>query len=85
MPLSEWATLQQRRPPSDTASREDDLRHLMEGLALPEHVAGVGYASGCRIRRVRVPAARSAPRKGTARPVIVSKRALEEVRSANRR
>jgi hypothetical protein len=86
MPLTDWAQVQpgRRQTPAATA-QENDLHELMEGLALPAQVASVTYASGCRIRRVRVPAARTAPRKGTARPLILSKRALEEVRGGNRR
>jgi len=52
---------------------------------VPAHVAGVTYASGCRIRRVRVPAARPVPRGRNAKTLIVSKRALDEVRAGNRR
>jgi hypothetical protein len=86
MPLSQWAKLEGTRPATpEAAAREDDLHDLMEGLAVPPHVAGVTYASGCRIRRVRVPAARPAPRGRNAKTLIVSKRALDEVRSGNRR
>jgi dTMP kinase len=85
MPLTNWATPQQgRRGAQAQSARHDDLHELMEGLALPAHVAAVTYASGCRIRRVRVPAVRATPRKGPARPVILSKRALEEVRCEGR-
>ncbi len=85
MPLAQWAKLQEPRQPKQDAAREDDLRDLMEGLALPPNVAKVTYARGCRIRRVRVPAARVAkPRSRNAKTVIVSKRALEEAREENR-
>jgi hypothetical protein len=80
MPLTDWATPQPGRRTAAEAPPQDDLHDLMEGLALPAHVAGVTYASGCRIRRVRVPAVRTAPRKGTTRPVILSKKALDEAR-----
>jgi hypothetical protein len=56
------------------------LRDLMDDLALPPHVAGVTYAQGCRIRRVRVPALPDSARGKTTRPVILSKRALQEAR-----
>jgi hypothetical protein len=59
----------------------DELRELFEGLALPPHVAGVTYAEGCRIRRVRVPGGKSTPRGGD-QTLIVSKRALDEARAA---
>ena len=84
MPLSQWAKPKETRPPAPETAAEDDLHDLMEGLALPAHVAGVTYARGCRIRRVRVPAARPAPRGRNAKAVIVSKRALEEARAENR-
>jgi len=85
MPLTDWARFENgRRPASPTVAKEDDLHDLMEGLDLPAHVAGVTYARGCRIRRVRVPAPRAAPRKGNPRPVILSKRALAEVREEKR-
>jgi hypothetical protein len=86
MPVSQWAKLEgPGHATPGAAAREDDLHDLMEGLAVPAHVAGVTYASGCRIRRVRVPAARPAPRGRNAKTLIVSKRALDEVRSGNRR
>ena len=86
MPLSGWAKLEgPRRSTPEAAAQENDLHDLMEGLAVPPNVAGVTYASGCRIRRVRVPAARPAPRGRNAKTLIVSKRALDEVRAGNRR
>jgi len=66
-------------------STENELHDLIDGLDLPSEVAAVTYGGGCRIRRVRVPAPRTtAPRARGAsgsRPVILSKRALNEVRS----
>ena len=86
MPLSVWAKLEPRRASSDAPPPENDLHDLIEGLAVPASVASITYAGGCRIRRVRVPAARTAPKKGarSARPVILSKRALDAVRSETR-
>ena len=55
----------------------------MAGWTLPPHVAGVTYARGCRIRRVRVPAIEGARRERGAKPLIVSKRALDEARSTD--
>ena len=87
MPLGVWAKVEPRQTLSDNGDREDDLRHLMDGLDLPTDVAAMSYAGGCRIRRVRVPAARTAPRGRTggsgSRPVILSKRALNQARDDN--
>jgi len=81
MPLAHWAKREESNPPAPAARDADDLRELIEGLALPPHVAGVSYARGCRIRRVRVAASGAPPRaKG---PVIVSRRALDELRAGN--
>jgi hypothetical protein len=84
MPLAGWArteTWQKRRTTEETQEREyDDLRELIEGLRLPPQVAGVTYGRGCRIRRVRVVAAKpTMPRD--AQTLIVSRRALDEARS----
>jgi CheY-like chemotaxis protein len=56
------------------------LPGLMAGLRLPEHVAAVRYASGCRIRRVRVAPGPEKPRGDKRQVVIVSKKALRELR-----
>ena len=63
------------------ATTEDELKEMMAGLALPVPVGAVGYARGCRIRRVRVPAA-AEPTPPMPSPVIVSRRALAEMRTA---
>jgi hypothetical protein len=63
-------------------SVSDELRNLISALAVPPHVAGVAYARGCRIRRVRVPGGKDRRRGDTPGPVILSKRALEEARTA---
>jgi hypothetical protein len=83
MPVSQWAKREETRQLASEIA-QDEVHNLIEGLALPPHVAGVTYARGCRIRRVRVPAARPAPRSRNAKTVIVSKRALEEARAENR-
>jgi len=86
MPLAVWAKIEPRHASADAPPQENDLHDLIEGLAVPPNVAAISYAGGCRIRRVRVPAARTAPKKGArgARPVILSKRALDAVRSETR-
>jgi hypothetical protein len=80
-PLATWARLEgtnqeERRPGTD-------MREIIDRLAVPSHVAGVSYARGVRIRRVRVAGSRDRRRpldhKG---PVILSRRALAETRSA---
>ena len=94
MPLAFWARQlaapsTHRLPPSGlppVASKPaetpaDEIRELMAGLSVPPQVAGVTYGRGCRIRRVRVPAS-TAPRvQGGARPLILSKRALNQARA----
>ena len=93
MPLAFWArresTAAERRlpvagltaAPPAAETPADELRDLMAGLSLSPQVAGVSYGRGCRIRRVRVPASAAIPRMQGAGPVIVSKRALEQVRA----
>jgi hypothetical protein len=79
-PLATWARLErktdeERRPGSD-------MREIIERLAVPPHIAGVSYARGVRIRRVRVAGARDRRRPADqSGPVILSRRALAETRS----
>jgi hypothetical protein len=79
MPLTAWA--RPARPVHDQAPELDETVALLTRFRLPVDVAGFAYPSGCRIRRVRVPAAieRAAAASG---PVIVSKRTLEELRTS---
>ncbi len=83
MPLAAWARTD--HPATSTQETEprqpDDLRELMNGWKLPPHISGVTLPRGCRIRRVRVPASAGAQKERGARPVIVSRRALDEARS----
>jgi hypothetical protein len=82
VPLAVWARLEPPHAAPAPETARDELHELMKGLSIPSHVAGVRYASGCRIRRVRVPAALpSATGKGSKSPVILSRRALDEARS----
>jgi hypothetical protein len=91
MPLAIWARAEIERHPKRGAavdaaperSVNDELRELMSRLAVPPNVAGVSYAHGCRIRRVRVPGGRERRQGETPGPVILSKRALAEQRQAN--
>jgi hypothetical protein len=86
MPLGDWAKVKNGKSRSTSLSAADnDLYEMIDGLDLPTEVAAVTYGGGCRIRRVRVPAPRTGGRTArTSRPVIVSKRALDEVRSETR-
>jgi hypothetical protein len=77
-PLATWARMEPRR--SDEPSTSDDLRMLLGGLAVPPAVAGVRYPRGCRIRRVRVPAAKGGDAGDSVGPVILSRRALADQR-----
>jgi hypothetical protein len=91
MPLAMWARAEIEKHPRRAAavdatpdrSVNDELRDLMSRLAVPLNVAGVSYARGCKIRRVRVLGGRERRQGETPGPVILSKRALEE-RRANR-
>ena len=82
MPVTAWArTAESKRQPSADSARTDDVHQLISGLSIPTHVASVAYPRGCRIRRVRVPAPRPAPRSRLTRPLILSKRALADARN----
>jgi hypothetical protein len=87
MPLAGWARTESwhaRQHDEDTQESErDEVRELMAGLALPAYIAGVTYARGCRIRRVRVPGGKTPAQRG-AQTVILSRRALDEARAATR-
>jgi hypothetical protein len=77
-PLASWARSEKRT--GDALSTSDDLRMLLAGLAVPASIAGVRYARGVRIRRVRVPASQATDGGDTSGPVILSRRALAEQR-----
>ena len=76
--LASWARSDGRG--RETPANSDDLRGLLTGLAVPSAVVSVGYGRGCRIRRVRVPAARESQETEAVGAVILSKRALAEQR-----
>ena len=79
-PLATWARMEPRR--SESPSTADDLRMLLGGLAVPAAVAGVRYPRGVRIRRVRVPAARTNEAGDSVGPVILSRKTLAERRQS---
>jgi hypothetical protein len=81
--LASWARAERQN--SAVAAQTDDLRALLNGLAVPSAVVAVGYGCGCRIRRVRVPPAREPRDSATSGPVILSRRALAEQREQNSR
>jgi hypothetical protein len=76
--LASWARSDGRG--QKTPANSDDLRGLLTGLAVPSAVVSVGYGRGCRIRRVRVPAARESQETEAVGAVILSRRALAEQR-----
>ena len=80
-PLATWARLERKN--GDERKPGSDMREIIERLAVPPHIAGVSYARGVRIRRVRVAGTpdrrRPADHSG---PVILSRRALAATRSS---
>jgi hypothetical protein len=80
IPVTAWARVETPAAPAAPGVEfADDCGELLSRLMLPADVAGVRYANGCRIRRVRVPPTGKAPAK-TKGPVILSRRALNELR-----
>jgi hypothetical protein len=89
MPLAAWARTESWKPAAAEGQEakqvgRDELRDLFAGLRLPPQVAHVTYARGCRIRRVRVPGSQAPAPRGTQQTVILSRRALEDARTATR-
>ena len=78
--LASWARSENQT--RDAGCGDDDLRGLLTGLAVPSAVVAVGYGRGCRIRRVRVPAAREPKEAEAVGAVIISKRALADQRAS---
>jgi hypothetical protein len=86
-PLAMWARAGEdpeydveRILPADSTAH---LPGLTADLRLPDHVAAVRYASGCRIRRVRVapgPKQASGDKRDKRQVVILSRKALKETR-----
>ena len=76
--LATWVRAENRG--RDAAQESDDVRGLLNSLAVPAAVVAVGYGRGCRIRRVRVPAAREPHESEAVGAVILSKRVLAEQR-----
>jgi hypothetical protein len=78
MPITAWA--RPSRPAEGAKPEQDDAVALLTRFRLPVDVAGFAYPSGCRIRRVRVPALDEHLHAASG-PVIVSKRTLEDLRT----
>jgi len=79
-PLARWARSEPVARPKAAPVTADDVRALIASLSVPPAVASVTYARGCRIRRVRVPAAPDSDTSEVPGPVIVSKKLLAEQR-----
>ena len=58
----------------------DDVRALISSLAVPAAVASVSYATGCRIRRVRVPVSPDADGGDGTAAALLSRRSPAEQR-----
>jgi hypothetical protein len=78
-PLARWARVEPRKT-KDAPVGADDVRALIASLSVPDSVAWVSYARGCRIRRVRVPPAAESDPADSLGAVILSRRALAEQR-----
>ena len=83
-PLSMWAWRTAAEPPRAEKAPKglppDDFRGLVARLKIPPAIAAVRYATGVRIRRVRVtPATRKAKRDGS-QVIILSRKLLNQIR-----
>jgi CheY-like chemotaxis protein len=80
-PLSMWAHVDTAQQDAKAPARREpnDLRALIDGLAVPAQVASVCYPTGCRIRRVRMardPGGRKTKGESDEPVIILSRRAL---------
>jgi hypothetical protein len=66
------------------ASTDDEMAALMRGLQLPVAIAAVRYARGARIERVRIKARRRRRLQKDAPTLVVSRKALDELRPRSR-
>jgi hypothetical protein len=86
MPIEDFARPGRTPRPTYPAATEsteppsNDAVGLMGGLKLPIHLASFEYPRQCRIRRVRVMAPADEEPIEAPGPVIVSRRALGEIR-----
>jgi hypothetical protein len=83
-PLSMWAWRivdeTRKTPPKANGIAPDDFRGLVAGLRIPPAIAAVRYATGARIRRVRVSPAANQPKHDGAQVIILSRKLLNSVR-----
>jgi CheY-like chemotaxis protein len=85
-PLSMWAwraETEPARPPARTPNgglAADDFRGLVARLNIPPAIAAVSYASGARIRRVRVSPAKRQTKHDPSHVIILSRKLLNAVR-----
>jgi hypothetical protein len=80
--LAAWARQRPSITDLEDAPPAGEFHDLLAGLGVPNEVASVAYAHGCRIRRVRVPIAREqqGPIHGA---VLLSRRMLAELRGTD--
>jgi hypothetical protein len=78
-PLAAWARRENEFSLPPIPSVADDMRGLMAGLSVPAPIAGVTYASGCRIQRIIIP---TPPKRPQSREplIIISRRTLHQLR-----
>jgi hypothetical protein len=86
MPVSTWARVEHGNGSNGEPTAKEDYLQLLSGLRIPQQVAVISYPRGCRIRRVRVRALDEngepvpAPAASGKKPLIVSKRKLQQSR-----
>jgi hypothetical protein len=80
--LAVWARKRPSITDLESAPPAGEFHDLFAGLGVPDEVASVAYANGCRIRRVRVPVAREqhGPLHGA---VLLSRRMIAELRGTD--
>jgi hypothetical protein len=80
--LAVWARKRPSITDLESAAPAGEFHELFAGLGVPDEVASVAYANGCRIRRVRVPVARE--QHGALHgAVLLSRRMLAELRGTD--
>jgi hypothetical protein len=80
--LAAWACKRPSITDLEAAPPAGEFHELFAGLGVPDEVASVAYANGCRIRRVRVPVAREQP-SALHGAVLLSRRMIAELRGTD--